>query len=207
MRLPGWISLKLILSQVLAVFQIGINYFDGKFVSSCAVLVFICIFFAFLFCFLLSCFSLSPGGPLWRVLPQRPIPVAGEGWLSCGERAPDFLVLPPQRSLRFRGPLALATSFARGKTALPRAGNPPRVVQVVPFQVDRKHRQEFRAVLFPFSREDWHRFSLRMQAILPYRRKTPRPMGWQLAMQDSVPLGMSHGRAEAWKTQVSNPTL
>ena len=52
-----------------------------------------------------------------------------------------------------------------------------RVEKVVLFQDDRKHRQEFQAVLFPFSREDLHRFPLRVQAVSPYRRKTPRPMG------------------------------
>ena len=73
------------------------------------------------------------------------------GCLSCVECTRPSGV-PPQRRLPFWGTIDPRANFAQGKTALPRAGarNHARVEQVVLFQVDREHHQEFRQSSFPF---------------------------------------------------------
>ena len=173
MRLPGWILLKIILFQVLPVFQIGINYFDGEifllFGSFC--------FFSFLFAFFSPVFPQVVPSPLGHFAPASR-PSGREGWLSCGECTRFLCGALPAEQSPVLGTVDPRANFARGKTSLPeRARNHARVEQVVLFQDDRKHHQGFPAVLFPFSREDVHRFPLRVQAVFPYRRKTPRPMG------------------------------
>ena len=110
--------------------------------------------------------------------PSDPAPWKGKVPPSASS-APDFLVSPTSGGFRSGGPLALAQILPEENRH-----SPERVLettqgskQAVLCQDDRKHRQEFRSVLFPFSREDLHRFPLRVQAASPYRRKTPRPMG------------------------------
>ena len=74
----------------------------------------------------------------------------GEGAPSASS-APDSLVLPRSGGFRSGDRLPSRKCCPR-KTALPRAGarNHAKVEQVVLFQVDRKHRQEFRQFSFPF---------------------------------------------------------
>ena len=139
--------------------------FCWEILSSCLVLAF---FFDFLFLFFPP--LLPPLFP--QVVPLgRFAPVTqprGRRTLWCSSR---------RGVSRFWGPLALVTTFARGKAALPRAGNPPRVEQVVLFQVDRKHHQEFRAVLFPFSRRGLAPVLPKSASGFPLPEKNPKTRG------------------------------
>ena len=109
--------------------------------------------------------------------PATQFPGRGK-WLSCVEHTRLVSGAPPQWSLPFWGPLALATKFLpEEKRRSPErvARKPTRVKQVVPLQVDRKHPSGVLAVLFLFFREDIHQFTLSVQAVSPCQRKTPRP--------------------------------
>ena len=114
---------------------------------------------------------------------------------SAASSTPDlFSGAPPQRKLPSWGPVYPRTNFAGEKTSLPErvAGKPrkgragsslsgwPQAPSGVP------------TVLFPFSREDLHRFPVRAQAVSPYRRKTlgAWPMGSQLAKTRSLKGGV-----------------
>ena len=174
MRPPEWISLKIILFQVLPVFQIGIICFlTGKFFS-----------FGFSSCFFFAfCFSSLASPPFPQVAPLErlcPSPVEGGGWLSCGERTRLLSGTPPQWSLPFgeermssrqilpeekrHFPERVARNPRKGRAGSSLSGW-PQAPSGVP------------AVLLPFFWEDIHQFPLRVQAVSPYRRKTPRPMG------------------------------
>ena len=138
--------------------------------------------YVFNFSFFFICFFFLPSpstvGPLERLAPAIQPRWRG-GWLVCVERTRFIFCCSPTVKSSVLGTVGPRANFARGNTALPRAGarNHARVKQVVLFQDDRKHHQEFRAVLFPFSREDLHRFPLRVQAVSPYRRKPQDPWG------------------------------
>ena len=134
-RIDEYIKNKFI--PVLTVFQIRTNYLTQIFLF-----FLFSSFFSFWFSLFHSCsgaFSPSDLAP-WK------------GSAPSAWRAPDFLVLPPQRRLPFWGALALAQILPEEKQPSPErvARNPPRVEQVVLFQVDHKHRQEFRQSSFPF---------------------------------------------------------
>ena len=153
------------ISPVLPVFQIGVNCFTRIF-----------LFILFRFLFLFSCFpsySWSSGA-----FSQRPSPVEGEGNLFCVERT-RLSDAPPQRRLPFWGPLALAQILPEEKRHSPEriARNPRKGPAGSSLSGWPQAPSGVPAVLFPFSWEDVHRFPLRVQAVSPYRRKTPRPMG------------------------------
>ena len=157
-------------------FQIGINYSTGFFSFS------FLLVHSFFSCFSLLFFcSLPPStvGPSGAFSTSDPAPWKGR--VTLLRRAHQTCVLVLLHSGVFRsGDRWPSRKFCTRKSGPPQSGLleiHARVQQVVLFQDDRMHRQEFRAVLFPFYREDLHRFSLRVQAVSPYRRKTPRPMG------------------------------
>ena len=120
-----------------------------------------------------------------------------EGQGDCSVwNAPDFFSgPPPQWSLPFWGALALAQT-------LPEENRPPqsglleihaRVEQVVVFQDDRMHRQEFRQSSFPFSGRTYTSSPSEYNGF-PLPEKNLKTHG-VLAGQDSVPQGGSQGRA------------
>ena len=150
---------------VLPFFHIGKNYWT------------LILFFLF---YLLLVPFLSIVGPSGAFSPSEP---PWKGKVPPLRRAHQTFWCSLARECSVQVPLALAQILLEEKRPS-QSGlleNHARVEQVVPFQDDHKHRQEFRAVLFPFSREDLHRFPLRVRAVSPYRRKTPGPMGFQLA--------------------------
>ena len=166
MRPSGWISLKIISFQVLPVFQIGINYFWlGHFFQ---------LFFFLLF---LSCF---PTLSLRGVLPQRPSPVEGEGD-SPVARASDCCPLPLRSGVSPSG----GTESPRDKFCPRKNGTPQsglleihaRVEQVFLFQVDRKHRQEFRQSSFPFSGRTYTSSPSEYERFPPTGEKPQDPWG------------------------------
>ena len=99
----------------------------------------------------------------------------------------------PQWRLPVLGTIDPRANFARGKTALPRAGarNHARVEQVVLFQVDRKHRQEFRQSSFHFSGRTYTSSPLEYKRFPPTGEKPQDPWGpsW---------LRLGPSRGESW---------
>ena len=151
------------------VLRIGLNY-RTKFFSALHPLFFLLISLPTLS---LHCWSSG------AISPSDPAPLRGRVAPSASSAPGLFSGAPPQRSFPSWGPLTLTQILLEEKRHSPErvARNHARVEQVVLFQVDRKHHQEFRAVLFPFFREDLHRFPVGVQAVSPYQRKTTRPMG------------------------------
>ena len=125
--------------------------------------------------FFVSC--LTTGGTLEHLAPATQ-PRRRGGWPFLRGAHQTFWC-PPQWRPSVLGTIDPRANFARVQTALPRAGarNHARVEQVVLFQVDLFAPSGVPAVLLPFFREDIHQFPLRVQAVSPYWRKTPRPMG------------------------------
>ena len=127
-------------------------------------------------------------GPLEHLAPAIQLLLRRRAHQTC------FLVLPGRGSSRPGDPFTLGQILPERKRAFPErvAGKPrkgragsslsgwPQAPSGVP------------AVLFPFSREDFHRFPVRAQAVSPYRRKTlgAWPMGSQLAKTRSLKGGV-----------------
>ena len=150
---------------MLPVSQIGRHHFDEKF--------FLPVLFLLLFCLLLSCLG---------VLPKRP-PVEGKVpvWCPSAEQSPVLGTVGPR------------DKFWPRKNGTPQSGSleiHARVEQVVLFQDDRKHHQEFRQSSFPFSGRTFTSSPSECKRFPP--EKNPKTHG-VLASQDSVPQGMSHG--------------
>ena len=122
MMLPGLISLKIILFQVLPVFQIGINYFTGNIFfflfGSCFFLLFIFVCLL-LFFFLLSCFpSLSTGGPRGAFCP-----VGGEGRVTLLWRVHQTSVwCPSAGEFPVLGTVGPRDKFCPRKNGTPQSG-------------------------------------------------------------------------------------
>ena len=93
--------------------------------------------------------------------PDRSLVPLHSGVSRSGDRWPSRQVLPEEKR---HSPERVARKPRKGPAGSSLSGW-PQAPSGVP------------AVLFPFSREDLHRFPLRVQAVSPYRRKTPRPMG------------------------------
>ena len=174
MRPPGWISLKIILFQVLPVFQIGIICFlTGKFFS-----------FGFSSCFFFAfCFSSLASPPFPQVAPLErlcPSPVEGEGDSPVAS-APDFCLVPLRSGVSRSGRnVCPRGKFCPRKNATSQSGLleiHARVEQVVLFRDDRKHRQEFRQSSFPFSGRTYTSSPSEYKRFPPTGEKPQDPWG------------------------------
>ena len=130
--------------------------------------------------------------------PSDPAPWKGRVAPSASS-APVFWC-SPQRSLPSWGPLTLGQILPEKKRAsqsglLETTQGSSRYVL---FQDDRKHRQEFRAVLFPFFSRGLAPVPPQSTSGFPLPEKNPKTHG-VLAGQDSVPQGGSQGRATRMK--------
>ena len=143
---------KFIKNKFISVFQIGIMIRPQHFPF------FFCLFFLALSFSSLICAFFFPshptGGPLEHFAPGTH-PVEGEGGLVCVERTRVVFWYSPTVESSVLGTVGPRANFARGKKRHSRE----RVLETRKgrpslFQDNRKQRQEFRAVLFPFSRED-----------------------------------------------------
>ena len=155
---------KIILFQVLPASQIGMHHFDEKFFFSCFVLA------SFLFvAFLLGRFA------------KATQPRGREGWLSCGEHTDCAPVwCPSAEQSPVLGTVGPRDKFCPRKNGTPQSGSleiHARVEQVVLFQDDRKHRQEFRQSSFPFSGRTYTSSPSEYKRFPPTGEKPQDPWG------------------------------
>ena len=196
MRCKWGRRVEFIKNNFIPVLQFGINF--GKFS-----LFFIFGFFPFLFLlffysffFALSSFHSFHSWSAGAFSPSDPAPWKGRVthlrrahqiyfWYSSAVESSVLGTVGPSRKCCPR------------KSGTPQSGLleiHARVQQVVLFQVDRKHRQEFRQSSFPFLERTFTGSPSEYERFPPLPETNPKTHG-VLAGQDSVPQGRSQGRA------------
>ena len=88
------------------------------------------------------------------------------------------------------------------------AGKPPRVERVIPpVRLAASTVRRFWQSSFPFSERTFTSSPFRVQAVFPFERKTPRPMGLQLAKTRSLKGGVRAVLEAVEKSRIASQVI